>query len=820
MPTVVAKLWCSKLIDAYNQAYPNANAVDLGPCTPLYSPVIQHALSGGQSTMMQIQDEYCSSGSCSTSASTQIGCNDSINVNYAKLGVDGYCYCPVGMLWDSGRNGCTFIKEVEDISLIGGGSCGRKPKVGNPITISDGTKQESVDLGIWLGPARLELTYDSSRLFNVQSSGAGAVPLPAEPPAFGPLWFSSLHKRIAFDGPALPAYSGRVVRGDGRVISFSTPSQSDALNFAPMNPTVKDRLIGQSNGSVYSYTYYDVLAGAVERYNRYGQLQTLTYASGFALTFNYGSDGTLASVMDPFGRTVTFQYGMPDASGLPAGFGFSIFGAQASVVTDPAGQQYLFSYDTKKLNLTQITWPDGRSRSFAYESSTPQLLTGVIDENGSRYSNFGYDSAMRAVSTQHAGGVDNYSVTWPNGGPGLTTATTYDSASNRTLRRTSWSAVTGGTITMPNGTQEQIGLSNVAPGSNFLVSQQQPAASGCAASTNAQSYDANGNVASRDDFNGGRACYVSDLSRNLETARVEGLANTVACAGVTSANATLPASSRKTSTEWHPDWNLAKRVAEPGKLTTNVYNGQPDPFNGNATASCAPSTALLPDGKPIVVLCKSVEQATTDTDGHLGFTSALQSGVANRVQQWTYNQYGQVLTAKDPLNNTTTYAYYSDTSFTGTGPNAVGHTLGDLQTLTNAAGNATSFGQYNKNGQLLQSSDANGVATLSTYDRRGRQLSSSVGGQATSYTYDASGQLTQVTAPDSSWIGYEYDAAHRLTAVKDNLGNRIEYVLDNAGNRTSQDVKDPTGNLARTLARSIDALGRVQQTTGRERGRT
>ena len=81
---------------------------------------------------------------------------------------------------------------------------------------------------------------------------------------------------------------------------------------------------------------------------------------------------------------------------------------------------------------------------------------------------------------------------------------------------------------------------------------------------------------------------------------------------------------------------------------------------------------------------------------------------------------------------------------------------------------------------------------------------------------DPAGQLLKVTSPDQSWVGYEYDAAHRQTAVKDNLGNRIEYVLDNAGNKTGQSVKDPLGNLARSLARSIDALGRVQQTTGRE----
>jgi YD repeat-containing protein len=266
--------------------------------------------------------------------------------------------------------------------------------------------------------------------------------------------------------------------------------------------------------------------------------------------------------------------------------------------------------------------------------------------------------------------------------------------------------------------------------------------------------------------------------------------------------------SRKVSTTSHPDWWLEAKRAEPGKLTTSIYNGQPDPFNGGAIASCAPSTALLPDGKPIAVLCKQVEQATTDANGSQGFSASLQSGVANRVQQWTYNSYGQILTAKDPLNNTTTYTYYSDTT--------ADHTLGDLQSVTNAKNQVTSYTKYNKHGQLLESTDPNGVTTTSSYDPRQRLLSTSVGGQTTSYEYDAAGQLLKVTSPDASWLGYEYDAAHRQVAVKDNLGNRIEYVLDNAGNKTGQSVKDPGGNLARAMSRSIDALGRVQQQTGRE----
>ena len=119
-------------------------------------------------------------------------------------------------------------------------------------------------------------------------------------------------------------------------------------------------------------------------------------------------------------------------------------------------------------------------------------------------------------------------------------------------------------------------------------------------------------------------CYAYDMGvRNLELVRVEGLSQYANCSTYVASQSSLSVGARKVSSQWHPDWRLESKVAEPGRITTSVYNGQPDPFNGNAIASCAASTALLPDGKPIAVLCKRVQQATTDVDGHLGFTAAL-----------------------------------------------------------------------------------------------------------------------------------------------------------------------------------------------------
>jgi YD repeat-containing protein len=186
-------------------------------------------------------------------------------------------------------------------------------------------------------------------------------------------------------------------------------------------------------------------------------------------------------------------------------------------------------------------------------------------------------------------------------------------------------------------------------------------------------------------------------------------------------------------------------------------------------------------------VCKQVEQATTDTTGRLGFTAALQAGVASRSTVYTYNQFGQVLTEQDALGHLTSHTYYTDTT-----PE---HTAGDKQSTTQATpsgtGKLTTYNRYNAHGQLLQMTDANGAVTLNSYD--------------------AAGQLTRITQPDGAWIGWEYDAAHRQTAVFDSLGQRIQFTLDNAGHQTNEVVNDPTGSLRRSAAQALDALSRLQQ---------
>jgi len=556
--------------------------------------------------------------------------------------------------------------------------------------------------------------------------------------------------------------------------------QKDAGGSFVSNDPTRPALTVSGSGSSTKWLLR-VPSQGFETFDSTGRLIQRTHMTGEGVTIVRSADQMVITQLSS-GRQLTFSRAKPET---PLTF--------YDTVKLPDEGKLQYEVEPSGL-ITKVTFPDQSYREYRYGepehmgSTLPMpWLTGIYDENGVRFATYKYDT-NGPTSTEHAGGVNRYA---------FSSSTDYQ---NATVRTPSMSAA------------QSVGLwwDRGPDGERRLTRRVQPEAAGTPSSSQSYAYDTAGNVSALDDYNGTRTCRAYDLTRNLETSVVQGLTAGAQCT-VTAANAALPAGSRKTSKQWHPDWRLETKLAEPGRITTNVYNGQPDPFNGNAIASCAPTTALLPDGKRIAVLCKRVEQATTDANGAAGFGAALQSGVASRTWKWTYNEYGQVLTEDGPrtdVNDVTTYAYYTDTT--------ADHAKGDLKQVTNAMGKITQYTKYNKHGQVLESVDPNAVLTVNTYDPRQRLLSTTVGGQTTSYKYDAAGQLKKVTLHDMSFVGYDYDDAHRLIAVYDNSGNRTDYELDNAGNRKGEKTKDPAGNLKRQLIKSLDALGRVQQTTGRE----
>jgi len=406
-----------------------------------------------------------------------------------------------------------------------------------------------------------------------------------------------------------------------------------------------------------------------------------------------------------------------------------------------------------------VTYPDSSVRQYHYENATfKNALTGITDERGVRYATYGYDTEGRATLTEHAGGANRHTLNF------VSTTTTFTDALGTSRTQTF----------------------QVIHGVYRLASQSQPGGSGCGPSAEALTYDANGNIASRTDFNGRKTTYAYDLARNLEVSRTEGLS---------SSGAALP-ETRTITTAWHPTWRLPVEVNEyagasasgnPLRRTQTAYDDK-----GNVTSRSVTDVAAG--------VTRTWATAYT-------YSAAVPGLILQKVEDGPRS---------DVTDTVTTDYYPHDEACAGAalGTGRDKGCRGQVKRVTNPLGQATQFTRYNAHGQVEEIVDPNGVFTTLTYDLRQRLTSRTTAGEATGYQYDGVGQLTRLRLPDGSHIAYTYDNARRLTQVADNLGNRIAYTLDAAGNRTKEEIFDPQGALAKTLSRAYDALGRMQTLTG------
>jgi|GEM_PF-1207402 len=684
--------------------------------------------------------------------------------------------------------------------------------VGNPILPAGGQKlQVETDYVSASGNLSFKRSYRSTTgTFNSPAASGGLIDH-SQPGQLYPNCYWGLYQNgnkleshcFPYVSSGKPEY--QLLTPEGRLISFAGPA--DAIK---PNPGFNDKLTRRLNQQAQTEWLLQRSDNSFELYNQQGLLQSKTTPDGSTTTYTYSDantpahiapkPGLLLSVTDSQGRALQLNY---DPQG------------RLKSLTDPAQGLTQYTYDAIG-NLIKRSNPDNTERLYHYNeaaninnglacNSPPleqaRLLTGLTDENGTRLADYHYNCEGKAISTQHTGGLQKYSFTYS----GYTSATEID----------------------PLGTTRKYSFSEIA-GSLRPTSTTQPGPNGQGTVTSTRTYDPQGNIASQIDFTGSKTCHSHDLSRNLETVRIEGLPAVNACPANAAAyqSVTLPTpapgasiTQRKISTQWHPELRLKTKQAQPNLLTTWVYHGQPDPSAGNAIASCAPQGALLPDGKPIAVLCKHMEQATTDSTGSNGFAAPLAPNTPARVWSYTYNEKGQVLTADGPRSDNgildkTLYSYH---------PATTEHVRqGDLASITNAAGQTTTFTQYDPHGRVLKSTDAYGMTTLNTYHARGWLLSSKriPAGiapdtiQANTFEYDATGQLMKAITAQGGTITYSYDAAHRLIGITDSFGNSISYTLDAMGNRLQEQTKDPNAVLAQQVTRILDALNRVQQTTG------
>jgi RHS repeat-associated protein len=477
-----------------------------------------------------------------------------------------------------------------------------------------------------------------------------------------------------------------------------------------------------NSGSTWTLTDHD---DAVETYTASssgeGILQSIKARNGYAQTLAYNSGGQLTSVTDSFNRQLGFTY---NSNG------------QLNTVTTPDGLEleYSFSSGTPTV-LTSVgynTTPATKQTYVYGNSAFPAALTAIVDENGATYRTWTYDSNGRALTNQMAGGADLFTIAYD------------DTDGSRT-------------VTGPLGQQATYhfttlqGVPKVSE-IDFAATPTTPAG------RMTYTYDANGYLASRTDFNGNVTALVNDI-HGQPTSITEAAGSSLA---------------RTTSITYLSNFHLPQQIVAPTMTTTFTYDANGEPLTATET------------------------DTTNNT---------VPYSTAGQTRTWTFTWSNFLLASvKSPRTDVS--------AVTKLGYDA----SGALTSVTNALGHTTQITQHAPGGLPLAMNDPNNVTTTLLYDTRQHPLNvavvTSAGPLTVKFTYDAVEDLTNVTLPDGSGFTNSYDQSHRLIGITDVPGNALGYTLDAGGDAISTIAKDASGNTQFKRTTTYDAQGRLLQMTG------
>jgi len=581
----------------------------------------------------------------------------------------------------------------------------------DPITIGTGNVFEHVTDYATAGQNPLSFTRYYNSLASTIYPNTFAVTL-------GVNWRGTYDSYLHIAPATGQATSVVAERADGQVIRFTfqggawtTDSDVDAtLTQSGSTWTLKDH-----NDTVFSYTGLSTGEGLLNSITlRNGYTQTLTYSGkqlqtvtdsyGRKLGFSYASNGMLETVTTP--DTLVLTYGFTAATG----------GNQLTSV----------SYNTSPVT----------SQTYVYgTSSLPFALTGIIDENKNRFATWTYNSLSQGLTSQHGTGTSTADLT----------TLTYSSTGTTTVTN---AFVVADTYTFST-------LQNVPKATQI----SRAATSTTAAATESFTYDANGYLASRTDWNGNKTTYVNN-SHGLPTTIDEAVGSSVA---------------RTTTISYDPTFvRLPHQIVTPDLTSTFVYDGSGNPLS------------------------------RTDLDTTTN-TAPYSTKGQSREFKYTWSSTGQEESVQLPRTDVTAITKF-------------GYNGGTLISTTDALGHETQITKYTGGGLPETVIDPNKVTTTLTYDlrlnRHTSTLETTAGNLTTTYSHDPANNLTSVQLPDNSKLTYGYDTAHRLTSITDLFGNSIAYTLDKLGDTTLAEAKNASDTVTQEHSGTFDALGRVLHDIG------
>ena len=563
--------------------------------------------------------------------------------------------------------------------------------------------------------------------------------------------FASIRSSVSAWQSATASYSSGVCSIQSGASTIGTVEVFSTLSLAPL-PAPVGFNVTRDDGQVVRF----LVSGGTLVAPAGTTLRLVQTSNGFTVTDEsdtveaYNSSGILQSVTNRSGVVQTAGY---DTNG------------RLSSVTDSFGNAIVIGRDGQG-RVSTVTPTGSPAVQYGYDAQG-RLSTVTNSDGTSRtylYENISFPNALTGVLDES---VSRYS-TWGYDTSGK--ATSAQEAGGANSVSVVYNSFESATVTDALGAVRTFTYTRVGdrePPASINGSQcptcREPKGT---------SYDVAGFVGSRTDYNGNVTCYANDAARGLELVRVEGFPSGSVCPSNLSTYTPVAGTrQRKITTSWKPNFRVPDTITEANRTTVFTYDAA-----GNTLTKKVTDTSVTPN--------------------------------VSRTWTYTYNSFGKVLTADGPRTDVvdkSTYTYYTCTT---------GYQCGQANTLTNAAGQVTTYNTYNAHGQPLTITDPNGVVTTLTYDLRQRLKTRQVGTETTTFDYYPTGPLQKVTLPDGSFVQYIYDNAHRLSKITDGLGNHVDYALDAMGNRTGESAYDPLSVLSRTRSRVFNTLSQLYQDVG------
>jgi YD repeat-containing protein len=656
---------------------------------------------------------------------------------------------------------------------------------GDPVNVAIGNKYETVTDYESQGSDKLVFT----RYYNAQSS---------EMSSLGLGWRTNFDRSIAArnNGPANLGSSFRLQRADGSMYFVELIGSTFELNDSDLDGVL-------TNDGATIWTFIDS-NDTVETYGfASGQLLSIRTRSGYTQTMQYDANGNLTSVVDSYGRTLTFTY----ANGT------------MQTMTDPDGRVYTYGYTTGLTTLhsdrlSQVTYPDNTTVQYLYEDVRfPYALTAIIDENGSRFASWTYDSGRRAISSQNAGGANAIAISY---------------------NLTNFLGIQlGGTVTVTNALGKQV-VHNITSDQNKLKPSgvNELASASTPAANTAITYDGNGYVASETDENGNVTQYQNDY-RGMVLSKTE-------AAGT--------AQQRVTTYTWLSNFHLPTQIVEPSRTTTFTYDANGNLLAKTQTDTTTTTVPYSTNGQTrswsytytatgqVASMTDPLGNVTTSAYDASGTPVTITNALGQVTQITSHDASGRPLTVVDPNNVTKTLTYdlrgrLTSVMIAGATTTIAYDAAGNVAQVTRPDGSLLAY-TYDAAHRLIQVSDALGdqidytldalgdrtqtkiygpsSATLTktqsaVFDDLGRMLQSiGAAGQTTQFAYDSDSNVISITDPLGNATGRSFDALNRLIQTAAPLASTTAYGYDAHDNRIA--VTDPRGLATTYVYDGLDNL--------------